>query len=486
MRPWPLPAFALLALAACTVGPDYERPEAETPPAFKEAEGWKPAQPADTAPRGPWWAVYNDQLLDSLEQQVEVSNQNLKASEAAFRQARAIVHETEATLFPVVSETGTAQRSGAGGGSNFGTTAGGVVRHAGNQFTLTTTATWEIDIWGRIRRQVESNVASAQASAADLANAQLSAQAELASDYLQLRITDQLKKVLDDNVEQFRLSLVITQNRYRSGVAARSDVASAQAQLDGTRAQAIAVGVQRAAFEHAIAVLIGKPPAEFSIAPDLAELHVPDIPVSVPSTLLERRPDIAGNERLMQSANALVGVAIAAYYPTVSLSGSYGFSSSQLGTLLEGANSLWAVGGSVAETLLDFGQRAGQVEAARAFYDQSVANYRQTVLTAFQQVEDQMAALRILEQEDAVQRSAVKSAEEAVQLFINQYKAGTVAYTSVTTAQTTALGDEEAQLNILQSRLVASVSLIEALGGGWDAAQLPNRDQLDEGRQYFP
>jgi len=477
MRTPLLSVLLMLSLAACKLGPNYVRPEAETPPAFKEAKEWKPAQPSDAAPRGPWWSVYNDPILDSLEQQVAISNQNLKAAEAAFRQARAIVHESEAALFPVISATGSAQHTGSG--------SRGIGR-TGSQFTVTGQAGWEIDLWGRIRRQIESNVATAQASAADLANAQLSAQALLASDYLQLRISDQLKKLLDDNVADFRLSLVITQNRYRSGVAARSDVASAQALLDGTRAQSIAVGVQRAAFEHAIAVLIGKPPAEFSIEPKRYDLHVPDIPVAVPSALLERRPDIAGDERRIQSANALVGVAIAAYYPTLNLTASYGFSSPSLGSLLEGPNSLWAVGGQVAETIFDFGQRAGQVEAARAFYDESVANYRQTVLTAFQQVEDELAALRILDQEDAVQRNAVKSAQEAVQLFINQYKAGTVAYTSVITAQTTALQDEQSQLNIMQSRLLASVSLIEALGGGWDAAQLPNEDQLGEGREVFP
>ena len=244
--------------------------------------------------------------------------------------------------------------------------------------------------------------------------------------------------------------------------------------------------MQRAALEHAIAVLIGKAPADFSIEPKLHDLRVPEIPLTVPSALLERRPDIAGDERRIESANALIGVAIAAYYPTLNLTASYGFTSPSLGNLIQGPNSLWAVGGQVAETIFDFGQRAGQVEAAHAFYDESVANYRQTVLTAFQQVEDQLAALRILEQEDAVQRSAVKSAEEAVQLFINQYKAGTVAYTSVITAQTTALQDEQAQLNIMQSRLVASVDLIEALGGGWEAGELPTKDQLNEGRQLFP
>jgi len=481
MRGQSLFLSTLLVLAACKVGPDYFRPAAPTPPAFKEAKGWKRAEPADAKPRGPWWSIYNDPILDSLEQQVAISNQNLKASEAAFRQARAIVQETESTLFPVISATGSAQRTG--GGSRSGGAGGS---RSGSQFSITSAASWEIDVWGRIRRQVESDVATAQASAADLANAQLSAQATLATDYLQLRISDQLKRLLDDDVEQFRLSLQITENRYHAGVAARSDVASAQALLDGTRAQSIAVGVQRAALEHAIAVLIGKPPADFAIAPKLDELHVPDVPLAVPSALLERRPDIAGDERRIQSANALVEVAIAAYYPTVSLSGSYGFNSSRLGNLIEGPNSLWAVGGQLAETIFDFGQRNAQVRAARAFYDESVANYRQTVLTAFQQVEDELAALRILEQQDAVQQSAVKSAKEAVQLFINQYKAGTVAYTSVTTAQTTALQDEQSQLNILQSRLVASVTLVEALGGGWDAGALPTKEQLDEGRQMFP
>jgi len=465
------------ALAACKVGPNYERPPAKTPPAFKEGIGWKPSTPADTLPRGDWWSIYGDPDLDTLERQIDISNQTLKAAEAAFRQARAIVHEAEAGLFPVIGATGSAQRSGAGSAR-----AGRV----GNQFSLSTTASWEIDLWGRIRRQVESDVATAQASAADLANARLSAQSALANSYLQLRVADQLKRLLDENVVAFEASLRITQNRYRAGVAARSDVATAEAQLDATRAAAIAVGVQRAAFEHAIAVLIGKPPSEFAIAPRKFDLRVPATPSAVPSVLLERRPDIAAAERRIQSANALVGVAIAAYYPTVNLTGSFGFSSSTLGTLLRGSNTVWAVGGQVAETLLDFGLRSSQVEAARAFYDESVADYRQSVLTGFQQVEDELAALRILSEQQDVQARAVRAANEAVQLFLNQYKAGTVAYTSVVTAQTTALQNQETQLNILQSRLLASVALIQALGGGWSAAELPTEEQLDEGRKLFP
>jgi len=476
--PWPALAISALAvLAACTVGPDYTRPSAETPPAFKEAAGWKRSKPLDTVPRGAWWSVYGDPVLDSLEREVEISNETIKAADAAFRQSRALAHEAEASFFPVVGTTGSAQRSGTGA------QAGGRVA---NQFNLTTSASWELDLWGRIRRQIEASVATAQASAADLANAQLSAQAALATDYLELRVSDELKHLLDEAVVDFQKSLVISQNKYRAGVVAKSDVASAQALLDGTRAAAINVGVTRATLEHAIAVLIGKPPAEFSIAPAAFTIQVPTIPVELPSTLLERRPDIAATERLVQASNAQIGAAVAAYYPTLTLSGSYGFSNSMLSKLIEGPSSLWAVAGQAAETLFDFGLRSAQVEAARATFDQNVATYRETVLSGFQQVEDDLATLRILEEQQGVQASAVKSAREAVQLFLNQYKAGTIDYTSVITAENTALQDQESELTILRDRLAASVALIEALGGGWDATHLPSDEQLDEGRKLFP
>jgi NodT family efflux transporter outer membrane factor (OMF) lipoprotein len=474
---------ALLALAACEVGPDYERPSAPTPVAYKESEGWKPIEPRDATDRGPWWSVYNDPTLNELEAQIDISNQTLKASEAAYREARAIVTEARAGLFPTLSVGASAQRSGQGRGSSSSGT--GVFRSGReqNQFTLNTSASWELDLWGRIRRIVESDVAGAQASAGDLAAARLSAQGTLANDYLQLRVVDELKRLLDSTVAAFDRALSITESRYRQGVAGRSDVASARAQLESTRSQALNVGVQRAAFEHAIAVLIGKPPAELTIAPAPVALVVPVMPTGLPSTLLERRPDIAAAERRVAAANAQIGAAIAAYYPTVTLSASYGIASSALDTLFRASNAVWSFGSTVSETVFDAGLRGAQVDAARAFYDQNVADYRQTVLIAFQQVEDALAALRILEQQAEVQNAAVAAAQEAERLIFNQYTAGTVAYTNVITAQTTALGNEEAALTILQNRLVASSNLMQALGGGWDAAQLPSDAQVKDGTQ---
>jgi NodT family efflux transporter outer membrane factor (OMF) lipoprotein len=474
-----LAALAMtIALAACEVGPDYERPVADAPPSYKELGDWKPSAPSDLVNRGPWWSIYNDPLLDQLEQQIDISNQNLKAAEAAYREARAIVAETRAGLFPTLSVDASAQRSGQGAGANSGTTSRGRVQ---NQFNVTASASWELDVWGRIRRAVESDVANAQASAADLAAARLSAQSLLAIDYLQLRVADELKRLLDDTTVAFARALQITTNRYQGGVSGRSDVASARAQYESTRAQAINVGVQRAALEHAIAVLIGKPPAELTVAEAKFAAIIPVAPPGLPSTLLERRPDIAGAERRVAAANAQIGVAVAAYYPALTLSASYGVVSSALDTLFRTANGVWAVGPSLAQTVFDAGLRSAQVDAARAFYDQNVANYRQTVLTAFQQVEDQLAALRILEQQAAVQDAAVAAAQEAEGLIFNQYTAGTVAYTNVITAQTVALGDRQNALSILQSRLVASVTLLQALGGGWDAAQLPNDAQVKNG-----
>lgn len=470
----------VLALAACEVGPDYERPLAAMPVAYKELEGWKPSAPSDLVNRGPWWSIYNDPLLDRLEAEVVVSNQNLKAAEAAYREARAIVAEARAGLFPTLSLDASAQRSGQGAGSSSG---GSTISRGGrvqNQFNVTANASWDLDVWGRIRRAIESDVASAQASAADLAAATLSAQSLLAINYLQLRVADELKRLLDDTTVAFARSLQITINRYQGGIAARSDVASARAQYESTRAQAINVGVQRAAFEHAIAVLIGKPPAELTVAAAKFDPIVPVTPPGLPSTLLERRPDIAGAERRVAAANAQIGVAVAAYYPDITLSASYGVVSSAIDTLFRAANGVWAVGPSLAQTVFDAGLRSAQVDAARAFYDQNVANYRQTVLTAFQQIEDQLAALRILEQQAEVQDAAVAAAQEAEALIFNQYTAGTVAYTNVITAQTVALSNRQTALNILQNRLVASVTLLQALGGGWDAAQLPSDAQVKD------
>ncbi|HEX7966809.1 MAG TPA: efflux transporter outer membrane subunit, partial [Stellaceae bacterium] len=455
-------AFALataVLLTACAVGPDYQRPPAPVPAQYKE-EGWKVGEPQD-ADRGPWWSIYNDPVLDGLERQVDISNQNLRASEAAFRQARAIVAQARAGYYPTVGLSASAQRSGSGtGGRIVGTSTGttGVARTGGGSgnatlYDLTASATWTLDVWGRIRRLVEADIASAQASAADLAAARLSAQAQLATAYFGLRAADEQKRILDSTVVAYTQSLQIARNQHNAGVAGLADVISAQTQLETTQAQAIAVGVQRAQFEHAIAVLTGKPPAELGIEPAQMATQVPVIPAGMPSTLLERRPDIAAAERLMASANAQIGVATAAYYPDLTLSASYGYSSFMFDNLLSAANRFWAVGPQLAETLFDGGLRGAQVEQTRAAYDQNVALYRQTVLTGFQQVEDQLAALRILAQQAEVQALAVRDANEAVRLTLNQYKAGTVPYTSVITAQAIALGNEETAVTILQGRL---------------------------------
>ncbi|SRR5579885_660954 len=455
-------ALLLPALAACEVGPDYARPPVDAPPAYKEAgPGWKVGEPRLAGSDGAWWSVYGDPDLDRLMRQIDISNQNLKASEAAFRQARALTAEARSGLFPTVTAN-----AGLRGVSQNGT-------GSQTEYSLAGGLSWELDIWGKIRRSVESASANAQASAADLAAARLSAQSELAADYFQLRVADELKRLLDASAAAFERSLQITRNRYAAGTAARTDVAQAETQLESTRAQAINVGVQRAQLEHAIAILIGKPPAELTLPPKPFVLTVPTTPPGLPSALLERRPDIAAAERTMAAANAQIGVAVAAFYPDLTLSGSYGFTSLTLGGLISASNAVWAVGPSLALTVFDAGNRSAQVEQARAAYDQDVALYRQTVLTAFQQVEDQLAALDILARSAEVEDRAVRAGKEAERLALNQYEAGTVDYTVVITAQTNSLANQQAALNIAQSRILASVSLIAALGGGWSAALLP-------------
>jgi len=345
-------------------------------------------------------------------------------------------------------------------------------------YSLEANASWDVDVWGKIRRTVESDVASAQASAADIANARLSAQATLATDYFDLRAADSLQKLLDDTVKQYARSLQITQNQYAAGTAAKSDVLTAQTLLQTTQAQAINVGVARAQYEHAIAVLTGHPPADLTIAPGVLAKEIPQIPTTVPAALLERRPDISAAERQMQQQNALIGAAIAAYYPDISLTALYGYVGNPIGSLIQASNRVWSLGGTAAETVFDGGIRSGQVAAARAVYDQSVANYRQVVLTAFQGVEDNLSGLRILADQATAQDAAVSSAQQAAQIAMNEYLAGTQAYTTVITAQTTALSDEETALSVRQTRLTDSVALIEALGGGWDTTQLPDGDTL--------
>lgn len=471
-----------LAMAGCAVGPNYHRPPAPVPHRYKEIEGWKPAEPREAASGTNWWSVYEDPTLDALEKQIDVSNQTLKQSEAAWREAAAVVSQARALLFPTVGISANATRSGGPGSSRaFESGAGTVVSsgaatpaasHPTDLFQLEGTASWDLDIWGRIRRTIESDVANAQMSEAELAAARLSAQATLATDYIELRVADEQKQLLDETVAAYKRSLDITQNQYRAGVAAKTDVITAETQLEGAQSQQVNVGLTRATLEHAIAVLTGKPPAEFSLPRAKLADTVPVVPTGLPSALLERRPDVAQAERNMAAMNAQIGVALAAYFPTVTLNGSYGFASTVLSHLISAPNNLWSFGGSATDTLLDFGARAAQVRQARAAYDAAVANYRQTALTAFQQVEDELATLRILEQQYAVQNQAARSANLAVQLTINQYKAGTVAYTSVITAQAIALTDAQTLLNIRQSRLTASVALIQALGGGWDAASL--------------
>jgi NodT family efflux transporter outer membrane factor (OMF) lipoprotein len=483
-----------VGLAACSVGPDYERPDAPVPAAYKEAwkpapaeKGWRQARPLEAIDRGAWWSIYRDPVLDGLERQIDVSNQNLKAAEAAFREAEATVAAARAQFFPTATFSGSASRARGSGGSGGGvvTSSGAVVGGGGgggriaNQFTTTLNASWVPDIWGSVRRTVESDVATAQASAATLANARLSAQATLATAYLELRVADELTRLLTSEVKDFSQALQIVKNQYKGGTTDQSAVDQAQAQLDSTKAQLIAVGVTRAQLEHSIAVLVGKPPAAVTIAPVEVAIAVPLIPFEMPAALLERRPDIAGAERNMQAANAQIGVAAAAFYPDVTLSADYGVSASMLRKLFTASSRIWSVGSSLAQTIFDGGAHNAQLEHDLAAYDGSIATYRQTVLTALQQVEDALASERILAEQSTAAESALTAARSAERTINNQYLAGTQAYTAVIVAQTAALNDAVSALNIRQSRLVASVALIEALGGGWDASQLPGSEKIE-------
>ena len=474
-----LTASLAVCVVACTVGPDYQRPSAPVPSTFKELTGWKQAAPQDAADKGAWWAIYHDPELDRLEQMVEVSNQTVKEYEAQYRNAVALVAEARASLFPTAGLTGGVSRSGGSRG-----TSGSA---SGAQYTVSGNVTWDLDVWGRVRRQVESNVAGVQVSAADLANAKLSAQATLATDYFDLRAEDALADLLRETVAAYQRSLDITQNQYNAGVASSADVVTARAQLQSTEAQLVGVGVQRAQFEHAIAMLTGHAPAELTIAPAALASAVPVVPPGLPSALLERRPDIAAAERAMQQQNALIGVQLAAFYPDISLSAQGGLTGGGLADLFSlGKAGAWSLGATLSETLFSAGTRSAAVAAARATYDQSVATYRQTVLTAFQQVEDALSNLRILEQQAAAQAIAVDSARRAVEVTLNAYRAGTVAYTSVITQQALLLSDQQSALSVQQSRLVASVALVEALGGGWSASVLPKRDEMERSQPLVP
>jgi NodT family efflux transporter outer membrane factor (OMF) lipoprotein len=456
------------------VGPDYRRPAFETASSYKEQGDWKPSEPNDAMSRGPWWNIFKDEELAALEAKIEVSNQNVKAAAAAFDQARALVAQARAGFWPTVSASVGAERGAAGGGQSR-TAVPAASAASGTRTTVSAgvSGNWTLDIWGQIRRTVESDRASAQASAAALAAATLSAQGELAIDYFALRTQDQLQRILDDIVVAEQQSLKITENRYHFGVAAKADVVTAQAQLLNSQAQQINAKIQRGILEHAVAVLIGQQPASFSLAPATLRIDVPTVPAGVPSTLLERRPDVAEAERKMAAANAQIGVAKTAYFPTLSLSGSDQYTNSTFSHLISLPNRVWSIGPQLAENLFDGGLRRAQVAQARAAYDANVAAYRQTVLAGFQQVEDEIVTLRVLEQQSVVEEAAVAAAREAETLTLNQYKAGTVPYSSVITAQTTRLNSEETALSVFSSRLQASVTLIEALGGGWKEADLP-------------
>ena len=476
-------AVLVAGLAACSVGPDYERPSAPVPAEYKEAwkpappeKGWREMRPADAIDRGAWWSIYRDPILDGLERQIDISNQNLKAAEAAYRQTEAVVAGARATFFPTATVNGSGARSrssGNGGPTSFG---GGNIQ---NRFQLDTAVSWVPDLWGAVRRTVESDVASAQASAGLLASARLAAQAQLATAYLELRVADELARLLEASVKGFAQALQIARNQFKGGTADQSVVDQAQAQLDSTRAQLVAVGVTRAQLEHSIAVLIGRPPAALTIVPTEALVAVPLVPPGVPSALIERRPDIATAERDMAAANAAIGVAVAAFYPDVTLSADYGVSAFALRKLFNASSRIWSFGATAAETIFDGGARHATVEERKATYDQSVANYRQTVLTAFQGVEDALASQRILAEQAKALDAAVAAARSAERTINNQYIAGTQAYTAVIVAQTTALNDAVQAVNIRQSRLTASVAMIEALGGGWDASQLPSQDKIE-------
>jgi NodT family efflux transporter outer membrane factor (OMF) lipoprotein len=463
-----------LLFAGCTVGPDYKRPATAVPASYKEApDGWKVAQPADRQSRGDWWTIFNDAQLNDLETRLNASNQTIAQSAAAYRQARAMVAEARAAYFPTVgfSASGIRQKT-ASRVTNANNTQFSNFNSINNDYTTSLDASWEPDLWGSVSRQVGSQRDSEQGAAADLANARLSAQGTLAQTYFELRSLDAQQKLLDDTVAAYQRTLQLTQNEYAQGTVARSDVIQAQTQLQSAQAAAVDNGIARAQDEHAIAVLVGVPPSSFSIAVAPLDATPPAIPVDMPSTILERRPDVASAERKAAAANEQIGVAIAAFFPTLTLSATGGFESSLMSQLLRAPSRFWTLGPDIAATIFDGGLRSAQTEAARASYDQAAATYRQAVLTAFQDVEDNLASLRILQNEIVIQQQAVASAQQALAIVNNQYKSGTVGFINVLTAQTTAFTAEQKLATIAGQRMVSAVGLIKALGGGWDTSQM--------------
>jgi NodT family efflux transporter outer membrane factor (OMF) lipoprotein len=464
-------------LAGCMVGPKYKKPSTAVPSAFKEqppesfkeSDGWKRSQPADQVLRGKWWELFADSKLNELEEQVTISNQDLKAAEARFRQARAMIRFNRASQFPTITVGSSISSVRASAHRPFF----GSAPSSTGDFVLPFDLSYELDLWGRVRRTVAAAREEAQASAADLETVRLSLQAELAFDYFELRAADAERQLLDDTVKAYTDALKLTTNRWEGGAAPRSDVAQAKTQLASTQSQDTDVDVQRAQFEHAIAVLAGKPPAEFSLPMAPLDAQPPIIPIGLPSQLLERRPDIAAAERRVAETNEQIGIARAAFFPTVVLGASAGLEGTSLLNWFNWPSRFWSVGPSMLQTLFDAGRRRATSEAALASYDASVANYRETALTAFQQVEDNLAAMRILEQESKEQREAVAAADEALRIFTNRYKGGVDTYLQVITAQTAALTNQRTEVDIRRRRMDASVLLVKALGGGWNVAQLP-------------
>ena len=468
-------AIAVLQFSGCVVGPKYHPPVIQAPPAYKEVGDWKPAQPNDQNLGGSWWTIFQDPQLDALELQVNVSNQNLKAAQAQFQQSRATLRYFRADYYPTVTAGPSATRTRIS--SNRpppNSIFNGITE---NDFVLPFDVSYQADVWGRVRKNVESSREQAQASAADLATVNLSMHADLAVDYFQARSLDAEEQLLNSTVTEYQQALDLTQSRFQGGIASEVEVEQAMTQLQTVRAEAVDVGVLRAQYEHAVAILIGKPPADFSLPPLPLTTPPPHIPLGLPSDLLERRPDIAASERLVASANAQIGVAQSAYYPLINLGASGGFESSAIASLLNGPSGLWSIGLSAVGTVFDVGRRRALTDQARAAYDNQVAVYRQNVLNGFQQVEDNLAAVRILEHEAQVQAEAVTAAQRSLDLSVTRYKGGVTSYLEVITAQSAALADEVTAVNILGRRMANTVLLIQALGGGWDRSTLPQRPE---------
>lgn len=467
-------AVALLS-AGCAIGPDYQRPELATDAAFKHQQGWTLAAPADALQRGAWWQLYQDPELDRLVDKLNLDNQNLAAAEAQYRQARALVRSARASFFPTLGSSASMTRSGSGGGNDTFVSNGTTISSGSKiskTYNLSLNAAWELDMWGKLRRNLEASKASYQASAAELAALQLSLQGELVQSYLQLRVLDEQHRLLQRTVEAYQRSLTLSENQYNAGIVPKSDVTQALMQLRSTQAQQVDLDWQRAQLEHAIAVLVGLTPAQLEIAGHEQVPAVPGVPLQVPSQLLERRPDIAAAERQVMAANAQIGVAKAAWFPDVSLSGSGGYRSSSFADWIELPNRFWSVGPQLALTLFDGGARSAEIERSEAGYDATVAQYRQTVLDSFREVEDALVQLEALKREQQLQEEAVQASRESLRLVENQYKAGTVDYISVASVQASALSNERSLLTVKGSQLTASVQLITALGGDWDLSKL--------------